>query len=71
MAQMLGGALPGRDIHVTADAAYAGKELKKLGNSTTWTTRLRKDAAPHGLPPQRTGKQGRPRARGDRLPSPG
>jgi len=69
MAQMLGGALPGRDIHVTADAAYAGKGLKKLGNGTTWTTRLRKDAALHGLPPQRTGKRGRPRARGDRLPS--
>src|SRR6266536_848687 len=69
MTQMLADALPGRDIHVTADAAYAGKELKKLEKGITWTTRLRKDAALHDLPPQRTGKRGRPRARGDRLPS--
>jgi hypothetical protein len=69
MTQMLADALPGRDIHVVADSAYAGKELKKLGNGITWTTRLRKDAALHELPPQRTGRQGRPRARGPRLPS--
>jgi hypothetical protein len=66
MVQMLAGALPGRDIHVTGDAAYAGEELKKLGKGITWTTRLRKDAALYDLPPERTG---RPRARGDRLPS--
>jgi hypothetical protein len=35
----------------------------------TWTTRLRKDAALYTLPPQRTGKRGRPREKGDRLPS--
>ena len=35
----------------------------------TWTTRLRKDAALHGLPPARTGRRGRPREKGDRLPS--
>jgi DDE superfamily endonuclease len=69
MAQMLAGALPGRDIHVTGDAAYAGGELKKLSPGITWTTRLRKDAALYGLPPQRTGSRGRPRARGDKLPS--
>jgi hypothetical protein len=69
MAQMLADALPGRDIHVVADAAYAGEELKKLGPGITWTTRLRKDADLHDLPPQRTGKRGRPRARGQRLPS--
>jgi hypothetical protein len=68
MTQMLADALPGRDIHVMADSAYAGKELKKLGKGITWTTRLRKDAALHELPPQRTGRRGRPRARGDRLP---
>ena len=69
MAQMLAGALPGRDIHVTGDAAYAGGELKKLPARVTWTTRLRKDAALYGLPPARTGKRGRPREKGDRLPS--
>ena len=69
MAQMLAGALPGRRIHVVADAAYAGEELKKLPPSVTWTTRLRKDAALYELPPARTGRRGRPRAKGVRLPS--
>jgi DDE superfamily endonuclease len=68
MTQQLADALPGRDVHAVADSAYAGEELRKLGKNITWTTRLRKDAALHGLPPQRTGKKGRPRVRGDRLP---
>ena len=46
-----------------------GRELKKLAPGVTWTTRLRKDAALHDLPPQRTGRRGRPRVRGDRLPN--
>jgi hypothetical protein len=63
MTEMLVGALPGRRIHVVADSAYAGGELNKLPAAVTWTTRLRKDAALHGLPPQRTGRRGRPRQR--------
>jgi len=69
MAQMLAEALPSRAIHVVADSAYAGRELKKLPRRVTWTTRLRKDAALYGLPPARTGRRGRPREKGDRLPS--
>jgi hypothetical protein len=69
MAAAIADALPGRDIHVVADSAYAGGELKKLPARVTWTTRLRKDAALYGLPPARTGKRGRPRERADRLPS--
>jgi len=61
--------LPGRQVHVTADSAYAGEELKALPDGVTWTTRLRSNAALYGLPPERTGKRGRPRVRGDRLPS--
>ena len=61
--------LPGREIHVTADSAYAGEELKQLPDGVTWTTRLRANAALHDLPPARTGKKGRPRKKGDRLPS--
>jgi hypothetical protein len=61
--------LPGRRIHVTADSAYAGEELKQLPDGVTWTTRLRANAALYGLPPARTGKKGRPRKKGDRLPS--
>lgn len=70
MTQMLADALPGRRVHVVADSAYAGQELRKLGKDVTWTTRLRKDAALHGLPPARVpGRKGRPRLRGGRLPS--
>ena len=69
MAEQIAAALPGRRIHVVADSAYAGGELKKLPPQVTWTTRLRKDAALHGRPPQRTGRRGRPRQKGDRLPA--
>jgi hypothetical protein len=69
MTEALAGALPGRQIHVVADSAYAGGELKKLPPGVTWTTRLSKDAALYGLPPARTGKRGRPRQKGDRLPA--
>ena len=68
MASALTAAMPGRDIHVVADAAYAGKELARLPAAVTWTTRLRKDAALFELPGPRTGKRGRPRVKGPRLP---
>jgi len=61
--------LPGRQLHVTADSAYAGEELRQLPDGVTWTTRLRSNAALHELPPERTGKKGRPRKKGDRLPA--
>jgi len=69
MAERLAAALPGREVRVVADSAYAGGELKQLPAGISWTTRLRKDAALHGLPPARTGRPGRPRVKGDRLPS--
>ncbi len=69
MISELAAALPGRAIHVVADAAYAGKELRRLPATVTWTTRLRKDAALYQLPGPRTGKRGRPRVKGPRLPS--
>jgi hypothetical protein len=69
MTEDLAAALPGRTICVVADAAYAGKELRHLPATVTWTTRLRKDAALHELPPPRTGRRGRPRVKGARLPS--
>ena len=61
MAVLLAGALPGRDVHVVADSAYAGKDLKNLPPGITWTTRLRKDARLFALPPARTGRRGAPR----------
>jgi hypothetical protein len=69
MAEQLAAALPGRQIRIVADSAYAGGELKGLPAGISWTTRLRKDAALHGLPPARTGRPGRPGVKGDRLPS--
>jgi hypothetical protein len=69
MAERLAAALPGRQVRVAADSAYAGGELKGLPAQVSWTTRLRRDAALHGLPPERTGRPGRPRVKGDRLPS--
>ena len=68
MTAALACALPGRQVHVVADAACAGKELRRLPASVTWTTRLRQDAALHELAPPHTGKRGRPRVRGARLP---
>jgi hypothetical protein len=59
---------PGRAIHVVADSARAGSELKTLLPRVTWTTQLRKDAASYGLPPARTGKRGGP-DQGNRLPA--
>lgn len=69
MIRMLAEALPGRSIHGVGDAAYSGKDLKGLGERITWTTRLRADAALYDLPPERTGRRGRPRVKGERLPS--
>ena len=69
MVTRLAAELPGRQVHVTADSAYAGAELKELPDGVTWTTRLRSNAALCGLPPERTGRKGRPRVKGDRLPS--
>ena len=61
--------LPDRQLHVTADSAYAGQELRQLPDGVTWTTRLRSNAALHDLPPERSGKRGRPRKKGGRLPA--
>jgi hypothetical protein len=60
-------ALPGRRIEVVADSAYAGRVLRGLGASVTWTTRLRSNASLYELAPRRTGKRGRPRLKGAKL----
>ncbi|WP_045877864.1 transposase [Pseudofrankia sp. DC12] len=58
---------PDRQVHVVADSAYAGGELKSLPRNVTWTTRPRADAALFAPAPPRTGRRGRPRVKGDRL----
>jgi hypothetical protein len=59
---------PDRPIHLTADAAYAGRALRDLPSNVTVTTRLRCDAALYEPAPPPTGRPGRPRVKGDRLP---
>jgi hypothetical protein len=62
--------LPGRRIHVVADAAYHGKQVRSLPEQVTWTTRLPRNATLYGRAPQRTGKPGRPRLKGAKLGKP-
>jgi len=64
-------AFPGRIVHVVADAAYHGPALRTLPGNVTWTCRIPRNAVLYELAPPRTGKRGRPRAKGDRLGTPG
>jgi hypothetical protein len=69
LVEALAAALPGRAIDVVADSAYAGRTLRGLPAAITWTTRLRSNAALYQLAPPRTGRRGRPRLKGERLPA--
>ncbi|HEX2809407.1 MAG TPA: transposase [Kineosporiaceae bacterium] len=64
--QWIRNAFPERVIHGVGDAAYHGKAL--LVADTTWTTRLPANASLYAPPPPRTGKRGRPRLKGAKLP---
>lgn len=68
LVRSLTGALGDRRIDVVADSAYAGRALQSLPAQVTWTTRLRSNAALFDVAPPRTGRRGRPRTKGDRLP---
>ena len=61
--------LPDRCCHLVADGAYAtlaGYDLSRI----EVTSRMRRDAALYQAAPPPTGKRGRPRTRGERLPTP-
>ena len=60
---------PNRCFHLCADGAYATLAGAKLAR-TEITSRMRRDAALYEPAPPPTGKRGRPRTRGDRLPTP-
>ncbi len=62
------GHLGDRPVHLVGDAAYIGKPLRGLPAQVTVTARLRCDAALYAPPPSPTGRPGRPRGKGDRLP---
>jgi hypothetical protein len=57
-----------RRVHLVGDAAYIGKPLCGLPTSVTVTARLRSDAALYQPAPPPTGRPGRPRGKGNRLP---
>ena len=63
------GWLPGRQLHLCADGAYATLAGAELPN-THVTSRMRRNAALFEPAPPRTGKRGRPRLKGQRLPTP-
>jgi hypothetical protein len=57
-----------RRVDLVGDAAYIGTPLQALPAQVTVTARLRCDAALYQPAPPPTGRRGRPRAKGDRLP---
>jgi hypothetical protein len=65
--------LPDREIVVVGDGSYAVLELlhacQGLSHPVTMITRLRLDAALYEPAPPPTGKKGRPRKKGQRLPT--
>jgi len=69
LVQALVAALPQRRIDVVADRAYAGRVLRGLPGSVTWTTRLKSNASLYELAPRPTGNRGRPRLKGAKLAS--
>ena len=69
MIREIAGWLPGRDLHLCAEGAYATLAGAGLPNCHL-TSRMRRDAALYQPAPPRTGRRGRPRTRGARLPTP-
>jgi hypothetical protein len=65
--------IPHRRLVVVADYSYAVLDLlnacQKLANPVTLITRLRLDAALYAPAPMPSGKRGRPRKKGQRLPT--
>ena len=60
---------PDRWFHLCADGAYATLAGAALPQ-TQITSRMRRDAALYEAAPPRTGRRGRPRTKGERLPTP-
>jgi len=63
-------AFPARAVHAVADAAYHGPALRDLPPNVTWTCRVPRNAVLYAPAPPRSGRPGRPRARGARLGTP-
>jgi hypothetical protein len=72
MLRLLCAAHPGRRFHAAGDSAYGGKSvLLNLPGNCDLTSRLKMDARLYDAPPRRRSRKGgRPRKRGQRLPTP-
>ncbi|MFF4136064.1 hypothetical protein ACFY1B_31915 [Streptomyces mirabilis] len=70
MTELIAAHFPDRTVRTVGDAAYVGEHLRGLAPALTRTSRLKTTSVPHELPPQRTGRKGRPRTRGPRLDTP-
>lgn len=72
MLKKLAAAYPDRRFHVLADSAYAGRSVvAHLPEGFDFTGRIHFDAQIFARPePRKRGRVGRPRKRGERLPSP-
>ena len=69
MVRQLAGWLPGRSFHLCADGAYAFLAGAGLAR-THVASRMRRDAALYEAAPPPAGRRGRPRTKGERLPTP-
>ena len=69
MLTQIAGWFPDRCFHLCADGAYATLAGAGLPR-TQVTSRMRRDAALYEPAPPRTGGRGRPRTKGERLPTP-
>jgi hypothetical protein len=67
LVDLLIAALPGRRIHVVADALYRGPVWRDLPEHVTFTTRLASNAVLYGPQPAPTGRRGHPAWKGPRL----
>lgn len=71
MIQVLAAHAHGKSLHFLGDSAYTGgRMLSAIPNSVDVTGRIGSDARLCEPPPPRSGKRGRPRLRGERLPNP-
>jgi DDE superfamily endonuclease len=69
MIRQLAAWLPQRSFHLCCDGAYASLTGAELPHCQV-TSRMRRDAALYEPPPPPTGRRGRPRIKGARLPTP-
>ena len=71
MIQLVASWVPERKIRVVADSEYAGKSISRhLPDNVALLSRMKMDAALYQPVPEKTARRGRPRKKGNRLPSP-